>query len=163
LKKGSSMSYSKPQNGYNRNGRQAKGYDRDKARYDGRFKGNGNGRHQGNGHGKQKSPRQRDEEGQKPAYEVSMGRVRVTVWINEGEHGPYYLANVVCRFLDQDGVWQSGTRFGRDELCVVQAACQMALNFMNEHKLQREPGEDREEEDNRGDAWEEPGDGQASY
>ena len=89
-----------------RNTRERKGYDRDKARYDGRFKGNGNGRHQGHGHGKPKAPpmKMTPDEGQKPAYEVSIGRVRVTVWINEGEHGPYYLVNVACRFLDQQGV-----------------------------------------------------------
>ena len=146
-----------------RNGRQTKGYDRDKARYDGRFKANGNGRHQGHGHGKPKAPPQKlsPDEGQKPAYEVSMGRVRVTVWINEGEHGPYYLVNVACRFLDENGEWQSGTRFGRDELCVVQSACNMALNFMNANKLSqpREPGEDREEDG----AWDNSGDGQGSY
>ena len=153
-------------NGQNRNGRQTKGYDRDKARYNGQFKGNGNGKHQGHGHGKPRyQKRQGGEDGQKPAYEVSMGRVRVTVWINEGEHGPYYLVNVSCRFLDENGEWQNGTRFGRDELCVVQSACQMALNFMNANKLSqpREPGEDREEDQKEEDAWADSGDGQGTY
>ena len=61
----------------------------------------------------------------KPAQKFRVGRIHVSLWANQNEHGLYYSATFERRYKDASDQWQSSGSFGyRDLLSLAKAADQ---------------------------------------
>lgn len=58
------------------------------------------------------------ENGNKPAYEVRLGRVKAAVWANHGESGVWYSV-VFSRLYKEGDNWKRSESFSRDDLPLV--------------------------------------------
>lgn len=58
------------------------------------------------------------ENGNKPAYEVRLGRVKAAVWANTGESGVWYSV-VFSRLYKEGDNWKRSESFSRDDLPLV--------------------------------------------
>jgi hypothetical protein len=66
---------------------------------------------------------------ERPFHEIRLGRVKATIWRNEGEHGPRY--NVTfSRVFKTDSGWDSSSSFGRDELPLVEKIADLAHHWI---------------------------------
>ena len=53
-----------------------------------------------------------------PAAEVRIGRVKATIWRNEGEDGEPWYSVVLSRIYKTEDEWKSSPSLGRDDLLV---------------------------------------------
>src|SRR5262249_41827253 len=75
----------------------------------------------------------KQEERNKPAFEVRLGRIRCTIWRNEHEKsGTWYSMTLSRSYKDDKGQWKSATSFGRDDLLVLGEVCRRALWWIQE-------------------------------
>jgi hypothetical protein len=73
----------------------------------------------------------KQEEKQKPAHEIRMGRIKATIWENETENGTRH--NVTISRLYKDGdQWKQTTSFGREDLPLVAKVADLAHTWIYE-------------------------------
>jgi hypothetical protein len=86
---------------------------------------------------------------QRPAHEVRLGRIKATIWANQGDKGTWYNVTLSRSYKDGDE-WKSSTSFGRDELLTVAKAADLANTWIhNQSQTQNGNGDgahEREEE-----------------
>lgn len=58
------------------------------------------------------------ENGNKPAYEVRLGRVKAAVWANQGDAGVWFSV-VFSRLYKEGDSWKRSESFSRDDLPLV--------------------------------------------
>ena len=56
---------------------------------------------------------------QRPAHTIRYGRLKVSIWKQESDKGPWYNAVPSRTYRDQGGNWQSSDSYGRDELLLL--------------------------------------------
>ena len=79
----------------------------------------------------QKSPAAAQENGkQRPAHEIRLGRIKATIWANQGDNGTWYNVNLSRSYKDGDE-WKSSTSFGRDELLTVAKVADLAHSWIH--------------------------------
>src|SRR5207253_9594007 len=62
---------------------------------------------------------------QRPAHEIRLGRIKATIWANQGDNGPWYNVKLSRSYKDGEE-WKSTTSFGRDELLTVAKVADLA-------------------------------------
>ena len=78
-----------------------------------------------------KTPAASPENGkQRPAHEIRLGRIKATIWANQGDNGPWYNVTLSRNYKDGDE-WKSSGSFGRDELLTVAKAADMANTWIH--------------------------------
>ena len=79
----------------------------------------------------QKSPAAAPENGkQRPAHEIRLGRIKATIWANQGDNGPWFNVTLSRNYKDGEE-WKSSASFGRDELLTVAKAADMANTWIH--------------------------------
>lgn len=74
-----------------------------------------------------------------PAHTIRSGAIKVTIWRNEGEKGPWYSATP-SRSYKQGDSWKDSDSFGEDDLLTVSKLLDMAHSWiMDQQKAQ--PGQ----------------------
>jgi hypothetical protein len=74
----------------------------------------------------QKSPTPAADNGkQRPAHEIRLGRIKATIWANQGENGTWYNVTLSRTYRDGDE-WKSSSSFGRDDLLTVAKVADLA-------------------------------------
>ena len=67
---------------------------------------------------------------QRPAHEIRLGRIKATIWANQNDNGTWY--NVILSRNYKDGdEWKSSTSFGRDELLTVAKVADLANSWIH--------------------------------
>ncbi len=56
---------------------------------------------------------------QRPAQTIRQGRLKVTIWRQESDKGPWYSVVPSRTYRDQSEQWQSSSSFGRDDLLLL--------------------------------------------
>ena len=80
----------------------------------------------------QKPPAPAQENGkQRPAHEIRLGRIKATIWANQGDNGTWYNVTLSRNYKDGDE-WKSSNSFGRDELLTVAKAADLANSWIHE-------------------------------
>lgn len=64
-----------------------------------------------------------------PVHNVRFGKVQVSVWENQTQHGPRFNVTA-CRLYLDDGAWKRSDSFGRDELLAAARAFQAAFDWI---------------------------------
>jgi hypothetical protein len=67
---------------------------------------------------------------QRPAHEIRLGRIKATIWANQGDNGTWFNVTLTRNYKDGDE-WKSSTSFGRDELLTVAKAADMANTWIH--------------------------------
>ena len=53
----------------------------------------------------------------KPAHTIRRpGGLKLTIWKNDGEHGPFYTSNLSRSYKDESGQWKETTSFHQHDL-----------------------------------------------
>jgi hypothetical protein len=79
----------------------------------------------------QKPPAAAQENGkQRPAHEIRLGRIKATIWANQGDNGAWYNVSLSRSYKDGDE-WKSSTSFGRDELLTVAKVADLANSWIH--------------------------------
>jgi hypothetical protein len=53
----------------------------------------------------------------KPAHTIRRpGGLKLTIWKNDGQNGPFYTTNLSRSYQDKSGQWQETTSFHQDDL-----------------------------------------------
>jgi hypothetical protein len=80
----------------------------------------------------QKAPAASPENGkQRPAHEIRLGRIKATIWANQGDNGPWYNVTLSRNYKDGDE-WKSSGSFGRDELLTVSKVADLANSWIHQ-------------------------------
>jgi hypothetical protein len=58
-------------------------------------------------------------ERQKPAHEYRCGRIKGTIWRQEGKESPWFSVSIVRSYVDGNKQWKTAATFGKDDLLVV--------------------------------------------
>jgi hypothetical protein len=66
----------------------------------------------------------------RPVHEVRFGRLKATIWKNEGDKGPWYSVSLSRSFQDANGQWQTTQSFGARDLLEVAKLCDMSHSFV---------------------------------
>lgn len=66
----------------------------------------------------------------RPVHEVRFGRLKATIWKNEGDKGPWYSVTVARSFQDANGQWQTSQSFGSRDLLEVAKLCDLSHSFI---------------------------------
>ena len=66
---------------------------------------------------------------QKPIHTIRFGRIRATIWANEGPNGTWYSIQV-CRRYKVGDEWKQSDSFGRDDLLLVCKALDQAHTWI---------------------------------
>ena len=77
-----------------------------------------------------KAPPKQREERQRPAHEVRIGRIRVTIWENHHEEKGNWFSMTVSRSYKQGNDWKSASSFGRDDLLPLGEALRQAFHWL---------------------------------
>ena len=67
---------------------------------------------------------------QRPAQTIRYGRLKVTIWKQESENGPWYTVVPSRTYKDQSGNWQSSASFGRDDLLLLAKLADQAQSWI---------------------------------
>jgi hypothetical protein len=62
----------------------------------------------------------------KPAHEIRLGRVVVTLWRNEGRNGVWYTATLARLFKDEEDKWRSSQNLTIAEMPIASKALDLA-------------------------------------
>lgn len=81
---------------------------------------------------------------QKPAHEIRLGRIRATIWANNGDKRAVWF-NVSLTRLYKDGEqWKDSSTFRRDDLPVVAKVVDMAYAWIWGQEVPADPDEANE-------------------
>lgn len=72
--------------------------------------------------------------GQRPNHEIKLGRIRASIWTNNGEHGPTYSTKFSKLFKDDAGQWKDTDSFSRDDLLLLAKAADQAHSLILEQQ-----------------------------
>jgi hypothetical protein len=78
-----------------------------------------------------------------PVHEVKFGRVRATVWANEGESGVWHSVQFSRLYRDKEGKWQDADGFGREDLPLLIKAADQVHTFLYQAVGREAPEEPR--------------------
>jgi len=67
---------------------------------------------------------------QRPAHEIRLGRIKATIWANQGDNGTWYNVTLSRNYKDGEE-WKSSSSFGRDELLIVAKAADLANTWIH--------------------------------
>lgn len=84
---------------------------------------------------KQTTARSRETEINKPAATIRHGNLKLTLWRNDGDHGPWYVADLVRTFKDESGFHET-TKVPADDLLRVAFLAQQAYSRVLELKAE---------------------------
>ncbi len=70
-------------------------------------------------------------EGRKPVHTIRYGRIKVTIWANQGLNGVWHNVQVSRSYRDGDD-WKQSDSFGRDDLLLVCKALDRAHTWICE-------------------------------
>ena len=100
-----------------------------------------------------KAPK-RDAKKQRPVFETRYGRLKVTVWRQESDKGPWFNVVLSRSYKDEAGNWQTANGFGLRDLLEVGKLCTEAHSWIHRELAQtrqqngqdggQEPGQDDE-------------------
>jgi hypothetical protein len=76
-----------------------------------------------------------------PVHEVKFGRVRATIWANDGESGVWHSVKLTRLYKDKEGKWQDTDGFNREDLPLLIKAADEAHSW-----LYRSAGREESEE-----------------
>lgn len=80
-------------------------------------------------------PPAKEEQRQKPSYEVRLGRIRGVVWENHHEKTGRWFSTVISRtYKDGQGTYKSATSFGEADLLVVAEVARLCYLWIHEMK-----------------------------
>ena len=79
-----------------------------------------------------KSSARQDEPKERPAKTIRYGNVRITIWRQESDRGPWYSAVPSRTYRDQSGNWHSSGSFGVKDLLVLAKALNEAHSWICE-------------------------------
>jgi hypothetical protein len=68
---------------------------------------------------------------QKPAHEIRLGRIKVTIWENETDNGTRHNLTI-CRLYKDGEEWKQTASFGRDDLPLVAKVVDLAHTWIYE-------------------------------
>jgi hypothetical protein len=74
---------------------------------------------------------------QRPVREFRMGRVRVSVWLNQTDQGARMSASPSRSYKDQQGSWQSTQSFGPADLPLLAEVTLQAWRWMHSEEAYR--------------------------
>ena len=66
----------------------------------------------------------------KPAHEIRLGRIRVTIWANSTDDSDIWFNATVSRLYRDENTWKDSTAFRRDDLPVLAKALDMAYAWI---------------------------------
>ena len=64
--------------------------------------------------------------GNSPTAEVRLGRIKATIWANEGKNGERWHTAQLTRLYQDGGEWRSTHSFGRNDLLTVAKVADLA-------------------------------------
>lgn len=64
-------------------------------------------------------------QGERPAHELRLGRVRCSIWKNESDTGPWYSVKLTRLYKTDDG-WKASPGLNRDDLLPAAKLCEEA-------------------------------------
>ena len=76
-----------------------------------------------------------------PVHEVKFGRVRATIWANEGESGLWHTVKFSRLYKSKEGKWQDSDGFSRDDLPLLMKAADGAHSWLYRSAWREESGE----------------------
>ena len=77
------------------------------------------------------------QQSKQPANQLRCGNIKVTIWENTSEKGPFFAATFSRPFKDQSGQWRNGTSFGLNDLEALMNVAFEAKEWMAAHALKR--------------------------
>ncbi|MEZ6097844.1 MAG: hypothetical protein R3E01_02620 [Pirellulaceae bacterium] len=72
--------------------------------------------------------------GNRPVHEIKLGRVRASIWTNEGDLQSVWFNVSISRVYRDGDEWKTTTSFGRDDLPIVAKAADMAYAWIWNNK-----------------------------
>ena len=70
-----------------------------------------------------------------PVHEARLGRVRAAVWKNESAKGSWYSVTIAKLYKDEDGKWQDGHNFSREDLPLLIKVADEAYTWAYQHPI----------------------------
>ena len=78
----------------------------------------------------------------RPAHEIRLGRIRVTIWANTTDDQDIWFNATVSRlYRDESNKWNDATAFHRDDLPVLSKALDMAFAWILSRSQAHDPKE----------------------
>lgn len=71
-----------------------------------------------------------------PAHDIRYGAIRVAIWENQSESGPFYATTLERFYRDKDGNPQSGHSFTLTDIGLAQFALADAARWISENRRQ---------------------------
>jgi hypothetical protein len=72
----------------------------------------------------------REAKKQRPVFEARYGRLKVSVWRQESEKGPWFNVVLNRTYKDEAGQWQNSNSFGARDLLEVAKLCDQAHTWI---------------------------------
>ncbi|MEM7132088.1 MAG: hypothetical protein AAF702_37630 [Chloroflexota bacterium] len=66
----------------------------------------------------------------KPVFTFRLGTLSATIWQNRTKKGSYYRTEMVRNYRDTEGVWQTSSSFGHEELLNVAKLAERAEDYI---------------------------------
>ena len=81
----------------------------------------------------------------KPAMTLTDGRLKATLWKNQGEKGPFYSIELTRSYQDDEGNWHDSHAFSGTELLRIARLAGKAYDHASELRRQAAAQEDHPE------------------
>ena len=72
--------------------------------------------------------------GNRPVHEIKLGRIRASIWTNEGDRQAVWFNVSISRVYRDGDEWKTTTSFGRDDLPIVAKVADMAYAWIWNNK-----------------------------
>lgn len=76
-----------------------------------------------------------------PVHEVRIGRIKGTIWQNQGSEGPWYSVSVTRSYKDGD-TWKQAHAYGRDDLLVVAEVARACFLWIASNAARKSSGDE---------------------
>ena len=73
----------------------------------------------------------------KPTNTLRCGNIKATIWLNDSEKGPFFVATFSRPLKDQSGAWRNGTSSGLNDLEALVNVAREAQEWIAAHVLNR--------------------------
>jgi hypothetical protein len=82
---------------------------------------------------------------QRPAHEIRFGRLKLTIWKQESDKGPWFSVVPTRSYRDAQGNWRSSQSFGLDDLLLLAKLCDLADTWIRRERIKdNQNGQDAE-------------------
>ena len=78
---------------------------------------------------------------EKPAHEIRLGAIRVTIWANPTANGDVWFNVSVARTYKELGQWKTSTTYRRDDLPLVAKGVEMAYAWIWNQRQESHPSQ----------------------